>query len=84
MLSSSFVYIEAMVTPNPSVRSRGRLSMSSRTAWKTRPHICTRRQKIWRRFGAVPADTEEADAFMSDLYVHLVEEAAVVLNHRIR
>lgn len=36
------------------------------------------------RFGAVPADAAEADAFISDLYVHLVEEAAVVLNHRIR
>eukprot|EP00903_Cladosiphon_okamuranus_P015485 g14296.t1 len=38
---------------------------------------------VRRRFGAVPADAAEADAFISDLYVHLVEEAAVVLNHRI-
>ena len=36
------------------------------------------------RFGAVPADAAEADAFISDLYVHLVEEAAVVLNHRVK
>lgn len=36
------------------------------------------------RFGAVPADAAEVDAFISDLYVHLVEEAAVVLNHRIK
>ncbi|CAM9893670.1 unnamed protein product, partial [Ectocarpus fasciculatus] len=39
---------------------------------------------VRKRFGAVPADAAEADAFISDLYVHLVEEAAVVLNHRIK
>ncbi|CAM9510510.1 unnamed protein product, partial [Ectocarpus sp. 12 AP-2014] len=39
---------------------------------------------VRKRFGAVPADAVEADAFISDLYVHLVEEAALVLNHRIK
>ncbi|CAM9278013.1 unnamed protein product [Scytosiphon promiscuus] len=39
---------------------------------------------VRKRFGAVPADATEADAFISDLYVHLVEQAAEVLNHRIR
>ncbi|CAB1111613.1 unnamed protein product [Ectocarpus sp. CCAP 1310/34] len=39
---------------------------------------------VRKRFGAVPEDAAEADAFISDLYVHLVEEAAVVLNHRIK
>eukprot|EP00752_Nemacystus_decipiens_P018595 g16673.t1 len=39
---------------------------------------------VRKRFGAVPSDAAEADAFISDLYVHLVEEAAVVLNHRIK
>lgn len=39
---------------------------------------------LFLRFGAAPADAAEADAFISDLYVHLVEEAAVVLNHRIK
>lgn len=39
---------------------------------------------VRKRFGAAPANAAEADAFMSDLYAHLVEEAAVVLNKRIK
>lgn len=39
---------------------------------------------VRKRFGAVPTDAAEADAFVADLYAHLVEQAAVVLNQRIR
>lgn len=39
---------------------------------------------VRKRFGAVPTDAAEADAFVADLYAHLVEQAATVLNHRIR
>lgn len=39
---------------------------------------------VRRRFDTVPADPEEADAFVAELYAHLVEQAAVVLNQRIR
>lgn len=48
---------------------------------KLKPRV----QRIVRkRFGAVPADAAEADAFMAGLYAHLVEKAAVVLNQRIK
>ena len=32
----------------------------------------------------MPADAAEEDGFISELYAHLVGEAAAVLNHRIR
>ncbi|CAN0102576.1 unnamed protein product, partial [Laminaria digitata] len=39
---------------------------------------------VRKRFGAVPADAAEEDSFISEIYAHLVEEAAAVLNHRIK
>lgn len=39
---------------------------------------------VRKRFAAVPSDKAEADAFVSELYAHLVEQAAVVLNQRIK
>lgn len=48
---------------------------------KLKPRV----QRIVRkRFGAVPADTVEADAFVTGLYAYLVDQAAVVLNQRIK
>lgn len=63
---------------------------SQMCAYNTRNRKLQRTHFSWAhtlsflRFGAVPEDAAEADAFISDLYVHLVEEAAVVLNHRIK
>lgn len=39
---------------------------------------------VRKRFGAVPGDAAERDGFISGLYAHLVEQAAVVLNRRIK
>lgn len=39
---------------------------------------------VRKRFGTVPTDPEESNAFIAELYVHLVEQAAIVLNQRIR
>lgn len=39
---------------------------------------------VRKRFGAAPTEPEESDAFAAELYAHLVEQAAVVLNQRVR
>lgn len=39
---------------------------------------------VRKRFSAVPANPVESEKFVAGLYAHLVEQAAVVLNERIR